>query len=236
MGGLKLFPSCRQNAPMFCVSTAVSMSSVGGCQMWLAAQINIWVVFFCVGSYQLFMQLSRRTMRPFSEGFTKGLQYLIGIPTIALLIVSLCYPGLRDFGIVSVTPELTVLGTIVFNLAAFMILWAHVSLGNYWTGDLGTRSDHHLVESGLYRWIRHPLYSSFFLIAVGFFLMTGDWLLAASMSVYCGAVAARASKEEEMLLGRLGQSYDLYMKRTGRFLPIFKRPVEPVPLLFKDHV
>src|SRR5450830_896552 len=131
--------------------------------MWLALQINIWVVLVSIGSYQLFMLLRRREMKPFSEGFTKHLQYLIGIPTLALLIVLFFKPDAREFGIVLVAPELIIVGTIVFNLAALINFWAHFSLGNFWTCDLGTRSDHHLVESGLYRWIRHPLYTSVYL-------------------------------------------------------------------------
>jgi protein-S-isoprenylcysteine O-methyltransferase Ste14 len=204
--------------------------------MWLALQINIWVVLVSIGSYQLFMLLRRREMKPFSEGFTKHLQYLIGIPTLALLIVLFFKPDAREFGIVLVVPELIIVGTIVFNLAALMNFWAHLSLGNFWTCDLGTRSDHHLVESGLYRWIRHPLYTSFFLITVGFFLMTGDWLITTLMLAHCWAVAARASKEEEMLLGRLGQSYASYMQRTGCFLPRSKGSIAPIRMLSKDRI
>jgi protein-S-isoprenylcysteine O-methyltransferase Ste14 len=112
-----------------------------------------------------------------------------------------------------------ILGAVIFNLAALMILSAHLSLGEFWSGDLGTRSRHQVVESGLYRWIRHPLYTSFVLIPVGLFLMTGDWLVALWTLAYALAVAGRAWKEEEMMLGRLGQSYALYMQSTGRFLP-----------------
>ena len=210
--------------------------------MWLALQINIWVVLISLGSYQLYMLLSRRKMKPFSEGFTKHLQYLIGIPTLAFLIVSLFDPGAREFGFISAAPELIIVGAFVFNLAALMLFWAHLSLGEFWTCDLGTRSDHHLVESGLYRWIRHPLYTSFFLIAVGFLFMTGDWLIAALMFAHCWAVAARAPKEEEMLLSRLGQSYASYLRRTGRFLPRLRYspdrsngPISPIYLPAKDR-
>jgi protein-S-isoprenylcysteine O-methyltransferase Ste14 len=203
--------------------------------MCLAAQINIWLVFVSVAGYQLFLQFSSRKINPFSEGFAKGLQYLIGIPTLALLVVFFLNSDFRNFAIVAVTLELMVIGAIVFNLAALMILCAHFSLGNCWTGDLGTRSDHHVVESGLYGWIRHPLYTSYFLIVVGFFLMTGDWLLAASMLAYCGAVALRVLKEEEMLLSRLGRSYALYMQRTGRFLPRSKGSIAATIVLSKDR-
>jgi len=187
--------------------------------MLLALHINILVIFVSLGGYQLFLQLTRRRMKRFPEGYIKYVQYGIGIPTLGILTVFLFDPYARGFEFVTLAPQVAILGTVIFNFAALMIFWAHVSLGDFWTGDLGTRSNHHLVESGLYRWIRHPLYANFILLAVGLFLMTGDWLVGLSALAYVTAVAARAWKEEEMLLGRLGRNYASYMQKTGRFLP-----------------
>lgn len=186
-----------------------------------ALHIDILVIFVSLGGYQLFLLLTNRRMKLFPEGYIKYVQYGIGIPTLGILTVFLFDPYARGFEFVTVAPPVAIIGAAIFNFAALMIFWAHVSLGEFWTCDLGTRSNHHLVESGLYRWVRHPLYSNFVLLAVGLFLMTGDWLVGLSVLAYVTAVAARAWKEEEMLLGRLGQSYAYYMQKTGRFLPCF---------------
>jgi protein-S-isoprenylcysteine O-methyltransferase Ste14 len=211
--------------------------------MLLALHINILAVFVSLGGYQLFLLLTHRRMKDFPEGYIKYVQYGIGIPTLGILIVFLFDPHARGFEFVTIAPQVAILGTAIFNSAALMICWAHVSLGEFWTCDLGTRSDHHLVESGLYRWIRHPLYANFILLAVGLFLMTGDWLVGLSVLAYVTAVAARARKEEEMLLGRLGQSYASYMQRTGRFLPrfVYGSELAKVPIMLvrnssKRHV
>jgi protein-S-isoprenylcysteine O-methyltransferase Ste14 len=190
--------------------------------MLFALQMNIWVVLVSLGGYQLYLQISRRKMEPFQEGSVKHWQRAIGIPALANLIVFLFDPYARGFEFISVIPQGMILGAVIFNLAALMILSAHLSLGEFWSGELGTRSRHQVVETGLYRWIRHPLYTSFILIPVGLFLMTGDWLIAIWTLAYALAVAARAWKEEEMMLGRLGPSYALYMQKTGRFLPRFR--------------
>jgi len=190
--------------------------------MLFALQMNIWIVLVSLGGYQLFLQISRRKMEPFHEGSIKLWQHAIGIPALANLIVFMFDPYARGFEFISVAPQAMIVGAMIFNVAALMILSAHLSLGEFWSGDLGTRARHQLVESGLYRWIRHPLYTSFVLIPIGLFLMTGDWLVAVWTLAYVLAVAGRAWKEEEMLLGRLGQSYALYMQRTGRFLPRFR--------------
>jgi protein-S-isoprenylcysteine O-methyltransferase Ste14 len=76
-----------------------------------------------------------------------------------------------------------------------------------------------LVTTGIYRYIRHPLYSSLLLLAWGTFfklpsLMAGALLLAASVCLY---LTARADEAE--CLRYFGESYQEYMKKTKRFIP-----------------
>jgi isoprenylcysteine carboxyl methyltransferase (ICMT) family protein YpbQ len=104
--------------------------------MLLALHINILVIFVSLGGYQLFLQLTRRRMKRFPEGYIKYVQYGIGIPTLGILTVFLFDPYARGFEFVTLAPQVAILGTVIFNFAALMIFWAHVSLGDFWTGDL----------------------------------------------------------------------------------------------------
>ena len=112
-----------------------------------------------------------------------------------------------------------IFGLVLFNVAGIMILLSHLSLGRLWSGDLETKADHLLVDTGPYRWVRHPLYSSYFLLALGLFALSGNWLTGFSLLVYFLTVAIRTPLEEAMLVNRLGERYVAYQRRTGRFLP-----------------
>jgi protein-S-isoprenylcysteine O-methyltransferase Ste14 len=110
-------------------------------------------------------------------------------------------------------------GVVIFNFAGIVILASHVTLGELWSGELETKANHQLINTGPYEWVRHPLYSSYFLLTLGLFAMSGNWLVGVSMLVYFATVAARTPKEEAMLVERLGQRYAEYQKVTGRFVP-----------------
>lgn len=76
-----------------------------------------------------------------------------------------------------------------------------------------------LVNSGLYRYIRHPLYSSLLFLAWGAVLKNLSWaslLLGLSASFFLFA-AARAEEAEN--LSRFGEDYAYYMAHTRRFIP-----------------
>lgn len=76
-----------------------------------------------------------------------------------------------------------------------------------------------LVTTGAYKYIRHPLYCSFFLLTWGSYLFIPSWhggLLAFVASVNV-IVAARVEEKEN--LQYFGVAYSDYMKRTKRFIP-----------------
>lgn len=77
-----------------------------------------------------------------------------------------------------------------------------------------------LVESGLYRWIRHPMYSALLLFAWGLFWKRPDLLGAIGASVATLAMLATARVEERENLATFGEAYRDYMKRTWRFIPL----------------
>ncbi len=76
-----------------------------------------------------------------------------------------------------------------------------------------------LVTTGVYRYIRHPLYCSLLLLTWGIFFKQTTWLavllaLAASLLLY-----ATAKADEAECLRFFGPAYQDYMKRTRMFIP-----------------
>jgi protein-S-isoprenylcysteine O-methyltransferase Ste14 len=191
----------------------------------LAMQANMLLVLASLGLVQLYLERTTEKRNRYPEGVVRHLQYVLGVPALVNLVLFSLDPDIWTNVFVPVSRYLEVVGGVVFNVAALTILWAHLALRRSWSAELETRPDHRLVETGPYRWIRHPLYSSYLLVTGGLFLMTGNWLVGGSMFAYFLAVAARAWKEEEMLLDRLGHTYLAYMTRTNRFLPSPFRPI-----------
>jgi protein-S-isoprenylcysteine O-methyltransferase Ste14 len=76
-----------------------------------------------------------------------------------------------------------------------------------------------LVISGVYRYIRHPLYSSLLLLGTGVFFKEITWLTAACALVNVWAMVATAKTEEREMLKKFGDEYTRYMKRTKMFIP-----------------
>ena len=76
-----------------------------------------------------------------------------------------------------------------------------------------------LVEAGVYRYIRHPLYASLLLFVWGAFLKGVDITSAALALPATAAFTMTARYEERFNLERFGQRYAEYMRRTKMFVP-----------------
>jgi len=76
-----------------------------------------------------------------------------------------------------------------------------------------------LVQAGVYRFIRHPLYASLLLLGWGAFLKRLDWtgaLLALGGTFFW---IATAGEEERFNTTRFGERYQDYVRRTKMFVP-----------------
>ena len=75
-----------------------------------------------------------------------------------------------------------------------------------------------LVTTGLYRYVRHPLYTAYFLGFGGFTLLVNQPLLWLAFVVFAGLEVVRAKAEERVLLDTFPE-YEGYMRHTGMFVP-----------------
>ena len=78
-----------------------------------------------------------------------------------------------------------------------------------------------LLQKGPYRFIRHPIYLSFMLVGGGFILLAQNLVMLPL--VYAFTAVTYPDTEERELIELYGDAYREYRKRTGRFLPKFRR-------------
>jgi len=110
-------------------------------------------------------------------------------------------------------------GAAAGAVAVWLGYLAHRTLGANYTPTLTTTQDHQIVAEGIYRWIRHPMYTSFFALLAACFLLSGNWLIGVLGATYSLLIVERVGHEERMMLDAFGERYRRYMRDTGRFLP-----------------
>lgn len=133
----------------------------------------------------------------------------------ALLVTLVVLPGRDDWS----TPDAVGWAGLAVSVVGFVVLGvAAVGLGQALTPTPVPKSGAELVVTGLYRLVRHPIYTGVILIVVGLVVRSGSLV---SLAVGVATIAffnAKAAWEER----RLADHYDGYREyaaRTPRFIP-----------------
>jgi len=146
------------------------------------------------------------------------------------LIVALLFIGLTlDFTLSARLPQAAILwrrSLVFFSGIGLMLAgvafrwWAIATLGKFFTFDVAVQSTQKVVDSGPYRYIRHPSYTGALMTQLGIGLALGNWAgLLALMVCMAIAYSYRISVEEQALAAALGEPYRQYMQRTSRIIP-----------------
>ena len=115
---------------------------------------------------------------------------------------------------------LSVLGLILFVSGIALRWYSIIHLGRFFTVDVSISAGHKLIDSGPYRFVRHPSYSGALLAFVGLGLCMHNWIaLAVLMVPVTAAFLWRIHVEERALHQTLGEDYRLYAARTKRLIP-----------------
>ena len=111
-------------------------------------------------------------------------------------------------------------GALFLAFGLWLFHRSHADLGPNWSITLQLRENHQLVTHGVYRRIRHPMYSALLIYAVGQALVVPNWLVGPSYAVAVVLlVALRLGPEERMMREQFGKDYEAYAGATKRLVP-----------------
>jgi protein-S-isoprenylcysteine O-methyltransferase Ste14 len=96
---------------------------------------------------------------------------------------------------------------------------AMAQLGPLFSTFVAIQKDHDLVTWGLYRFVRHPIYTGSLLAVAGIFLVFRSQLLWGALPLYGVGTLWRIHDEERLLREAFGEEFRRYQARTWRLLP-----------------
>jgi protein-S-isoprenylcysteine O-methyltransferase Ste14 len=117
------------------------------------------------------------------------------------------------------SPTVLLAGLAVTALGIGVAIWARLSLGSNWSGMVTLKANHELVRTGLYRWIRHPIYTGILIGMVGSAMIRGSVRGGVGVALVLLAFYLKARREESFLREEFGAGFDEHSKQTGMFLP-----------------
>jgi len=132
-----------------------------------------------------------------------------GIDTLSYLVfgVSTVLVGLTSF------PLMLLPAALSLGFGIYLALKSHEAV-------FGERADHlRLIDSGVYSWVRHPMYLGILLFCLGFLLAVTSLLSLGILIVFFVFYDRMATYEEGGLVRILGEEYTAYQRRVPKWYP-----------------
>lgn len=159
--------------------------------------IIIAIFVFVIGRLDLFSLLRGRVCP--NEG--QGCQY-------NLFVSSTYVPqDVKVFGVV-----LTVIGLVIAIVARKI-------LADNWSGAIEFKKNHTLITSGIYKYMRHPIYTGILAMGLGAVLFYETPGLIFVSLLVCGVLIFKLRKEEQLMLKHFPKEYTTYKKRVKALIP-----------------
>ena len=116
--------------------------------------------------------------------------------------------------------NISYIGIIIYIIAVITLLTSRINLGRFATGDLVIEDNHKLITSGIYKYIRHPIYLGTLLGVLGFGLVyRALFVPILCFIMYFLVFRQRMIYEEKILENEFGGEYTAYKKGTKKLIP-----------------
>ena len=111
------------------------------------------------------------------------------------------------------------LGISITALGMAISIAARVSLGTNWSGTVTLKDDHELIRKGLYRRIRHPIYTGILIGVLGTGMIYGQLRGLLCFVILYLTFYFKAKREESFLHQEFGPNFVEHQRQTGMFWP-----------------
>jgi protein-S-isoprenylcysteine O-methyltransferase Ste14 len=138
-----------------------------------------------------------------------------------ILLFGLYHHDVRVEGVLWQTPLViawSMVGVAVVGL--LFAWWARFHLGRLWSAAVGRKAEHHVVDTGPYAIVRHPIYTGIIIASTATAALRGTALAWLGASVMTIGWMIKARMEEKFLREQLGAAaYDDYARRVPMLSP-----------------
>jgi protein-S-isoprenylcysteine O-methyltransferase Ste14 len=143
---------------------------------------------------------------------------------ILLVTISFALTGayVRPADFQKSAPEL--IASMILAPLSTALAWAATRhLGKQWRYEAALSEDHELIQTGPYRWLRHPIYTSMLLLLLAAGLAWTWWpMLVAALIFFLVGTEIRIRAEDRLLAGRFQESFSAYRSHVRAYIPFIR--------------
>lgn len=138
---------------------------------------------------------------------------------VALWSVMRLFPEYFDRRLLPFSWTRTYFSLLLTFLGLAFTVWARRALGANWSANPTIKVGHELIQTGPYRWVRHPIYTGLLLAIFASFLSEAKVSQACIFVCLAVLLIVKLRIEEGLMLRQFPDAYPEYRRRTNALVP-----------------
>ncbi len=114
------------------------------------------------------------------------------------------------------------MGISLSAISIALFISAKISLGTNYSPCFDHKKPNKIVDTGLYGYIRHPIYTANILLVLSILIISGSYFLIINLFLITIFYLVSAFREEKYLVSKFS-GYRRYSSKTGMFIPRYKK-------------
>jgi protein-S-isoprenylcysteine O-methyltransferase Ste14 len=111
------------------------------------------------------------------------------------------------------------IGLLFCVAGAVIAIWSRYLIGRNWSLSVQRKFEHELIQKGMYKIIRHPIYFGLLLLITGNGIIVGDYRAIIAVIIVFISFWFKLKKEERLLSETFGDQYLNYKSKTKALIP-----------------
>jgi len=180
------------------------------------SSILFWLVFYWQGGKKAIIDIRESINSKNSR-----------LDTALLIVIALCSVGIIGIGvlaslglipiILSQNLAITFTGMLFSVLGIMGMFYCRLHLGNFWTAEINLSKSHQIIDTGPYRFVRHPIYAFAILMYIGLGLVfLSQWIMILVGIIVVAYILK--TKDEDKFLEKNLSGYREYKLRVRYLL------------------
>lgn len=117
------------------------------------------------------------------------------------------------------SPLIQIAGSVIAVAGLVVAIMGRKKLADNWSSNIEIKEGHELVTSGIYGYVRHPIYTGMLFMGLGTWLVSGRFSAFFFFAILTAFMLFKVREEEELMTTYFPNEYPEYKKRVSCIIP-----------------
>jgi len=184
------------------------------------------IIFICWLIFLGYWIINWNAVKPTQEVAWRqqqGFRWIVGFIVVVIVLIAHFFLPRHSTNFFTFSSNnslvLQIIGSVLAITGLIIAIIARKTLADNWSSNIELKKNHKLITTGVYKYIRHPIYTGVDLMGIGTIIASQSFFVIFFLICMMLFFVFKMKKEETLLMKHFPKEYPEYKKKTKALIP-----------------